>query len=60
MELFFILGEPDCSGRGTCIRDKEEEQSVCSCNLGFIGDDCSVLFCPGEPTCSNHGKIYKC
>ena len=50
-----FLGEPeDCMNRGHCSR--ENDKSVCRCNSGFDGEDCSILICAGEPMCSDHGK----
>ena len=48
-------GDPDCSGRGQCTRFGN--QSICVCDAGFTGDDCSLLVCPGTPTCSAHGTV---
>ena len=48
-------GDPDCSGRGQCTRFGN--QSICVCHAGFTGDDCSLLVCPGTPTCSAHGTV---
>ena len=49
-----FLGEPDCTDRGTCVR--ENGASVCKCQVGFAADDCSELVCQGQPMCSDHGK----
>lgn len=51
-----FTGEPDCSGYGLCIRDNNE--SVCVCQGGFEGDNCSVLICPGTPKCSGNGENF--
>jgi hypothetical protein len=40
-----LLGEPDCSTYGICKRS--DNASVCVCNGGFTGDDCSEFICPG-------------
>jgi EGF-like domain len=44
----------NCNGRGSCNFDN----GVCTCNDGFIGDDCGTSYaefiCPGN--CSNNGR----
>ena len=53
--VLICTGEPDCSGHGTCRRVLNN--SVCACNSGFEGDDCSTLICPG-PNCSGNGGCF--
>eukprot|EP00736_Rhodelphis_marinus_P008219 Rmarinus@m.26736 len=43
-----------CSGRGTC-----EEPWVCTCEDGYVGDNCSEMSCIEDDEgndCSNHGS----
>jgi hypothetical protein len=51
-----LLGEPDCSTYGICKRS--DNASVCVCNGGFTGDDCSEFICPGTPKCSGNGTLW--
>ena len=51
--VWLNTGEPDCNGHGTCRRVLSS--SVCACNSGFEGNDCSTLICPG-PNCNGNGK----
>jgi tenascin len=41
----------DCSLHGVCTTG-----AVCQCDLGWVGDDCSVVECPGTPSCFNRGN----
>ena len=52
--MVIFSGEPNCLDRGTCLR--VNHGSVCRCNAGFDGTDCSIKVCAGEPMCSDHGK----
>uniref|UniRef100_H2Z5F0 EGF-like domain-containing protein n=1 Tax=Ciona savignyi TaxID=51511 RepID=H2Z5F0_CIOSA len=41
-----------CSGRGLCNKALHQ----CYCEPGWLGGDCSVIDCPGDPDCSSHGS----
>ncbi|QDZ19090.1 sialyltransferase [Chloropicon primus] len=40
-----------CSGRGSC------QAEVCTCDEGWVGEDCSQPWCPLE--CNGRGKCYE-
>lgn len=57
--LFLPPGQPDCNEHGNCIRSTEHDASICFCDPGFAGDDCSQYVCPGpaDNLCNGNGKF---
>lgn len=46
------LTTAECSDMGTCDRTT----GTCNCMDGFEGGACSLMSCPGDPTCNDHGQ----
>ena len=37
-----------CNGNGVCDLATNPDKPTCTCNLGWFGEDCSILPCPND------------
>lgn len=57
--MFYLAGEPDCSGRGTCATDNDPPRCV-DCQPGWMGLACDELCVNGTQVPPNRCAVMSC